>query len=113
MAFEFRQVVRRGLPFLSALALGACVDEKIVYRDGPNFEQPPSNAANFIGFADGETNKTVCGSCHVSQQAKWEATAHADAWETLEASGRMQGLCQACHTVSNLGNAVTDTTGST
>lgn len=110
MAFEFRQVVRRALPFLSAIALGACVDEKIVYRDGPNFEQPPSNAANFIGFADGETNKTVCGSCHVTQQAKWEVTAHADAWETLEASGRMQGFCQACHTVSNLGNSVTDTT---
>lgn len=91
------------------LTLGACVDEKIVFRDGTNFPQPPSNAASFIGYTDQDENKTVCGACHVTQQGKWEATAHADAFETLQASGRMQETCQRCHTVNNLGNAVTDT----
>jgi predicted CXXCH cytochrome family protein len=101
----------RGPAYLAlfALALGACVDEEIVYRDGPNFVQPAPNAANFLGYNDEAVSKTTCGSCHVTQQGKWELTAHANAFETLEASGRMQGLCQACHTVNNLGNATTDT----
>ena len=97
-------------PTLSlVLALGACVDEKIVYREGPNFTRPPALAANFVGYSDQTSKRVVCGSCHVEKQARWEATAHADAFRTLESSGQMQGFCQSCHTVSNLGNAVTDT----
>jgi predicted CXXCH cytochrome family protein len=86
------------------------VDEKIVYRDGPNFTTPPTNAASFLGYSDRVEKKTVCGSCHVGQQGKWSLTAHADAFATLQGSGHMQGSCQGCHTVNNLGNAVTDTT---
>ena len=108
MTLELPGVVRRG-GFLLLFSLGACVDEKIVYRDGPNLVQPAANAGNFLGYSDAATNKTVCGSCHVSQQGKWQTTAHADAFKTLETSGRMQGLCQACHTVNNLGNVLTDT----
>lgn len=91
-----------------ATALG-CVDEKIVYRDGPNFAAPPASAASFLGYSDEDNKATVCGSCHVTQQAKWKVTKHAGAFETLEKSGSMQGFCQACHTVNNLGNATTDT----
>ena len=91
------------------LALTSCVDEKIVYRDGPNFVTPPAAAASFLGYSDEAAKKTVCGSCHVTQQANWAGTAHADAFATLVASGRMQGTCQNCHTVNDRGNAVTDT----
>lgn len=108
-ALHERVRLRAVLGFL-VVALGGCVDEKVVFRDGPNFSQPAANAASFLGYTDAATNKTVCGSCHVTQQGKWQETAHAGAFATLETSGRMQGLCQACHTVNNLGNATTDTT---
>ena len=95
--------------FLMSVSLAGCVDEKIVYRDGPNFAAPPTAAASFLGYDDQTTKLTVCGNCHVSQQGKWKETAHADAFNTLETSGQMQGFCQPCHTVNNLGNVATDT----
>jgi predicted CXXCH cytochrome family protein len=85
----------------------ACVDEKIVYRDGPAFVAPPTAAANFLGYHDETIGRTTCGNCHVTQQAKWEQTAHSDAWQTLQASGSPAALCEACHTVSARGNPVT------
>lgn len=36
-------------------------------------------------------------------------SAHSDAFTTLAGSGGMQGFCQACHTVTELGNPQTDT----
>ncbi len=92
-----------------AWLVAGCVDEKIVYRDGPNFAAPPASAANFVGYDDQATKLTVCGNCHVGQQARWKDTKHAKAWATLDANAGKQGLCQACHTVSNLGNVATDT----
>ncbi|HSA54278.1 MAG TPA: multiheme c-type cytochrome [Gemmatimonadaceae bacterium] len=89
--------------------MGSCVDEEIVYREGPNFVTPPASAANFVGYSDQASSRTVCGSCHISAQARWQETAHADAFATLEGSGHMQGSCQRCHTVNDQGNAVTDT----
>ena len=103
-------VAAMGIGMLMLVAVGGCVDEKIVYRDGPNFAAPPAAAASFLGYSDEVNKVTVCGSCHVSQQAKWKVTKHAGAFSTLEKSGSMQGFCQACHTVNNLGNALTDTT---
>jgi predicted CXXCH cytochrome family protein len=94
---------------LAIVALTACVDEKIVYRDSPNFVAPPAAAANFLGYADEANGETVCGNCHVTQQGKWEQTAHADAWATLQASGHAGASCEGCHTVSEQGNAVTVT----
>ena len=94
----------------AAIVLAGCVDEKIVYRDGPNFAAPPAAAANFVGYDDAAAKLTVCGNCHVSQQGKWKETKHAGAWKTLDANAGKQGLCPACPTVNNLGNAVTDTT---
>ncbi|MCC6318514.1 MAG: hypothetical protein IT361_12590 [Gemmatimonadaceae bacterium] len=89
--------------------LAGCVDEKIVYRDGPNFAAPPAAAASFVGYDDHAAKRTVCGNCHVSQQGKWKETKHAGAWQTLDTNAGKQGFCQACHTVSNLGNATIDT----
>ncbi len=95
---------------LLLIASAGCVDEKIVYRDGPNYAAPPAAAASFLGYSDTTQKMTVCGNCHVGQQARWVSTAHASAFHTLETSGSMQGLCQACHTVNDKGNATTDTT---
>ncbi len=100
-----------GIGVLMLVSASGCVDEKIVYRDGPNFAAPPTAAASFVGYSDSASKATVCGSCHVTQQAKWKTTGHAKAFETLSKSGGMQGYCQPCHTVNNLGNASTDTLG--
>ncbi|MDP1859000.1 MAG: cytochrome c3 family protein [Gemmatimonadaceae bacterium] len=110
MTPEFRdRLTLRGAMLLVMASLAGCVDEKIVYRDGPNYAAPPTAAASFLGYSDATSKATVCGSCHVSQQGKWKSTKHAGAFSTLEKSGQMEGLCQACHTVNNLGNVATDT----
>lgn len=99
----------RATAILALAGSVGCVDEKIVYRDGPNFAAPPQAAASFIGYDDQANKLTVCGNCHVSQQGKWKTTAHAGAWKTLNDNAGKRGLCEACHTVSNLGNIATDT----
>ncbi|HTR77427.1 MAG TPA: cytochrome c3 family protein, partial [Gemmatimonadaceae bacterium] len=78
-------------------------------RSGTNFAAPATNAGSFIGYYDVTNKQTVCGSCHVDYQTRWSATKHAGAWADLQASGVATGVCQACHSVTNLGNAVTDT----
>lgn len=90
---------------LATLALGACVDEEIVYRDKPLFEDPPQNAVGFLGYSNAEQKKTTCGNCHAGQQVAWKESAHADALASLEASGHAADACKDCHTVSALGNA--------
>lgn len=100
-----------GATTLAVIALGGCVDEKIVYRDGPNFTTPPAAAANFVGYSDEATKKTVCGACHASQQAKWATTKHAGAWATLQANAGKQALCEGCHTISANGNGSTGNVG--
>jgi hypothetical protein len=88
---------------LIATSVAACVD-KTVFRDGPIFDEPPTAAAGFLGYDDQATKLTVCGNCHVGQQARWETTAHADAWATLMNSGHSQATCEGCHTVNPRGN---------
>ncbi len=91
---------------LGLSALAGCVDEKIIFRDRDLFEEPLAQAANFLGYSDQAAQLTVCGNCHVEKQGDWEGTAHADAWETLQASGAAQGFCEGCHSVNELGNAI-------
>jgi predicted CXXCH cytochrome family protein len=86
------------------LSLSGCVDERIVFKDRDLFETPPAGAAGFVGFSNATNKLTVCGNCHMGQQAQWMQTAHAGAWESLEKSGRSQATCEGCHTVSQLGN---------
>lgn len=97
------------LGVVSAGFIYGCTSERIVYRSGADFAAPAAAAANFIGYRDVSTKQTVCGSCHVDFQTRWASTRHANAWNDLQASGRSSGACQSCHTVNNLGNAVTDT----
>ena len=102
---------RRLIHVAILVTLGACLkgDDRIVYRDR-TFDQPPAAAAGFLGYDDRATKLTVCGNCHVGQQAQWEDSPHANAFAVLQNSGEMQGFCQACHTVNELGNTLTDTT---
>jgi predicted CXXCH cytochrome family protein len=86
------------------MLLTGCVDERIVYRDRELFETPPTGAAGFVGYSKAENKLTVCGNCHMGQQALWQQTAHAGAWEGLQKSGQSQAFCEACHTVNALGN---------
>lgn len=101
---------RRWILSLAGLALvTTCTSEKIVYRSGTNFAAPPTTAANFIGYYDVTNKQTVCGSCHVDYQTRWLGTKHAKAWTDLQANSAATGVCQACHSVNNLGNAIADT----
>lgn len=96
-----------GMAILSlALVLGGCSD-KIVYKDLPDFVDPPAGAEGFLGFSDVTGKRTTCGNCHSGKQAQWEGTAHSHAWETLASSGAAATLCEGCHSVSSLGNVST------
>ncbi len=101
--------IQSSLLYLSIVGSLACTTETVVYRDGTNFAAPPASAASFIGYYDAANKKTVCGSCHVDYQTRWQQTAHASAWTDLQASGGSQGYCEACHSVNDRGNAVVDT----
>jgi len=98
--------LRHSIVGFALLALGACTDEKIVYRDRPPFNPPADTANGFLGYFTVSTKQTTCGNCHVGVQAQWKTTAHAGAWSDLQASGHATGSCSNCHTVSQLGNAV-------
>src|SRR5687767_1748816 len=92
-----------------ALALGACTDEKVVYRDR-TFGTPPTAALGFMGYSNGEKKLTVCGNCHVESQSQWEDTKHALAFSSLGTSAT-NTACQGCHTVNQLGNSTADNGG--
>lgn len=100
-----------GLAFAALLATGACEDTKIIEVERPFFPEPPANAGGFLGFDEIEASLTVCGNCHVGQQAGWEGTAHADAWASLQASGSAQAFCEGCHSVSEQGNVASGQVG--
>lgn len=92
-------------------AAAACTDEKIVYRDAPRFEPPPSEAVGFLGYQDVDSRQTICGDCHVAHQGKWIESKHATAWVDLQGSGHGQPVCENCHTTGQLGNASPDANG--
>ncbi len=94
--------------FMLLVGTSGCVDETIVYRDRDLVGELPTGAMGFVGYSDVDRKVTVCGNCHVGQQGRWEETAHADAWSSLAESGASQPFCEACHSVSSRGNAVTE-----
>lgn len=95
---------------LCSVAIAACANDNIVYRDRNVVGvTPPAAAANFVGYSDTARKTTSCGNCHVDQQAAWVSTKHANAWADLQASGHASSSCFACHAVSQLGNSVKDT----
>ncbi len=98
------------LSILLLCALSACNDQ-IVYRDAAAFEDPPAAAGSFLGYSSVATKKTTCGNCHVGKQVEWQETRHAGAWQTLQASGASQALCEKCHSISAMGNISTGDVG--
>lgn len=85
-----------------------CSDTKTVFVERPLFDEPPANAAGFLGYgteADRTAGVAVCGQCHSGKQRDWVTTGHADAWATLQDSGHGQEFCEGCHAVSENGNA--------
>jgi predicted CXXCH cytochrome family protein len=86
--------------------LPACVDEQVVFRTGPTSRTRRTGPGASSGYSDWEAGRTVCGSCHVGREAGWSQTAHAGAWATLVAHGTPAASCEACHTVSEMGNHV-------
>jgi predicted CXXCH cytochrome family protein len=97
------------LLLLAALFLAGCTDEKIVFREP--FNPPPDASSGFVGYFTTSDKSTTCGNCHVDHQNKWQGTAHADAYETLVASGSAQDFCYSCHTVNETGNQVETAAG--
>jgi predicted CXXCH cytochrome family protein len=93
---------------LAATLLITSCTENVVYRDRDMLGGVPAAAAGFLGYANPATKQTVCGACHVSQQRRWQSTAHAGAWATLQAAPAREQLCEGCHTVTNRGNQVTE-----
>lgn len=85
-----------------------CVEEDSVYVAQPEWGGVGEAAIGFLGYETSSGPQTLCGNCHPGAQAHWENTAHAGAWATLQGSGHAEAFCEACHTVSSLGNAVTD-----
>ncbi len=98
---------RRTAWFVLPVLLAACVSEKVVYRGSASYT-PPTAAAGYVGYVDASTKQTVCGACHVDQQASWMQTHHAEAWADLQASGQATAACEACHAVDAYGNASAD-----
>ncbi|MDT8340954.1 MAG: cytochrome c3 family protein [Longimicrobiales bacterium] len=90
-----------------ALNTAACTDKVFVERE--LWEEPPSAAQGFLGYSDANAGLPTCGNCHIGQNSKWQGTAHAHAWATLQESGSAQKFCEGCHTVGANGNAVTET----
>lgn len=100
--------VRRSFVVLAlGAALSAC-SEEIVYRDLPDFDDPPAGALGFLGYTDVDAGRTACGNCHSGKQVKWRQTAHASAWSALSSSSAAAPRCEGCHSVGFRGNATTD-----
>jgi predicted CXXCH cytochrome family protein len=93
--------------------LGACTDERIVFRDREPFNPPVDQASGFIGYYTASTKQTACGNCHVGTQRDWKATAHASAHATLAAlpANVAVAACYDCHTVGPNGNRTTGNVG--
>src|SRR5512146_2344433 len=107
-----RSVIGASAAALLLLAVGACVDEKKVEVERPFFQQPAPGSGDMLGYTSADTSqkKTACGNCHVSHQTDWRQTKHAHAWLDLQGSGHAAPSCEACHSVSQLGNSTTAAT---
>jgi len=93
---------------VAAVVCTGCVDSDAVFQSLPRFQDPPPASQGFLGYGNPPERLTLCGNCHIGQQAGWSLTKHAGAWTTLQESGAAQESCETCHTVGAYGNAVTD-----
>jgi len=107
---NLRHVGIRSLLLIPAalLVLSACTDEKLVESpsDRPPFNPPADSVNGFLGLYDVATNQPTCGNCHVSTNAQWQSTKHAQAYATIADVPNAATNCAGCHTVSERGNKV-------
>jgi predicted CXXCH cytochrome family protein len=103
-------VLPAALVLLGSMLGSVCEDETIVEVERPFFDDPPAMAAGFLGYDEQVVNLTTCGNCHVGQQAEWEDTHHAEAWDAMQNSGIAEESCEVCHSTGPNGN-LTDTGG--
>jgi len=99
------------LSVVAVVFIASCTTEKIVYRDRDPFNPPPDAQSGFLGYYTVSSKQTTCGNCHVGHQRDWRQTAHAGAWASLVASGAQQASCNACHSLTDKGNAATAPAG--
>jgi len=92
------------VPLVVAACLAGCVDHN-------SSVTTVSRDTVFLGYSDAATHQTTCGNCHVDRQTEWAATAHAHAWDTLQASGHAAPSCYRCHTVNGFSNLAPDSAG--
>jgi len=106
-----RRRVPRWLPaaLVIGVALTACSDDKIVYRDRALFNQPADSVSGFLGYYDTTTKQTTCGNCHADFQGNWRTSKHANAYAAVAASSSAQEFCYSCHSVTGNGNKATGT----
>lgn len=101
-------------PAVAAVAImgaSACSDSNIVYQDREAFNPPADSVSGMLGYYSIADKQTTCGNCHADTQAEWIETAHASAWEDLQASGHASDVCEGCHTVNEYGNLLTAASG--
>jgi predicted CXXCH cytochrome family protein len=94
--------VLRVAAVVAAASLFGCTDT--VYKDFPGFQPPPAAAGQYLGYTSSSGQLPVCGNCHAGHQALWATAKHSKAWADLQASGHAGPTCNACHSVSTLGN---------
>ncbi len=109
---SFRRILKSSFAVLGLAAFAAgCVDEDTVFNDRPFGDDPPASAGGFLGYVQGEEGQPTCAQCHATPSSNWTNTEHSHAWNSLQDSGGAQEFCEACHTVSQLGNAATEPAG--
>lgn len=97
---------------MGVILLGACTNEKIVFKSREPFNPPLDSLNGFLGyFTVAPVKQTSCGNCHVDHQRRWKVTNHATAWASLAGSGHQQAYCNSCHSVSERGNVVEGAAG--
>jgi predicted CXXCH cytochrome family protein len=101
-------VLESGAVIVIALLLASCVETERVFVEIPPYEDPPTASAGFLGYTNADSRLPVCGNCHIGKHGEWKNTAHANAWADLQDSGHSTASCEGCHSVTDLGNAVTD-----
>ncbi len=72
---------------LAIVFFAGCTETNTEYVERPQFNPPPDSVNGYMGYYNAATKQTTCGNCHVGYQGTWVDTAHADAYNTLDASG--------------------------